>query len=60
MSFHPGSILAAFEKEGGIEEVVQLYAEQGKPLVEQGVDVLIPGGGIPMLLLFFGVAFNID
>ena len=60
MSFHPGSILAAFEKEGGIEEVVQLFAEQGKPLVEQGVDVLIPGGGIPMLLFSSVKNHNVD
>ena len=60
MSFQPGSILAAFDKEGGLEEVVKLFAAQGKPLVEQGVDVLIPGGGIPMLL-FSGVHnHNVD
>ena len=56
MTFEPGQILAAFEKEGGLEEVMQLFANQAKPLVAQGVDVLIPGGGIPMLL--FSRAFN--
>jgi allantoin racemase len=27
-----------------------MFEAQAKPLVERGVDVLIPGGGIPMLL----------
>jgi allantoin racemase len=27
-----------------------LFEQQGQPLVDQGVDVLILGGGIPMLL----------
>lgn len=54
MSFEPGSILAAFDKEGGAGEVAALFAEQARPLVAQGVDVLIPGGGIPMLL-FSGI-----
>jgi allantoin racemase len=31
-------------------EVVRLFAEQARPLVAAGCDVLIPGGGIPMLL----------
>jgi allantoin racemase len=50
MSFEPGSILAAFN------EVLELFEEQANPLVSQGVDVLIPGGGIPMLL--FSGTFN--
>jgi Asp/Glu/hydantoin racemase len=56
MSFEPGSILAAFDKEDGLNEVMELFEEQAQPLVSQGVDVLIPGGGIPMLL--FSGAFN--
>jgi allantoin racemase len=31
-------------------EVEALFAEQARPLVAKGVEVLIPGGGIPMLL----------
>ena len=56
MDFEPGSILTAFDKDGGLEEVMKLFSEQAEPLVSQGVDVLIPGGGIPMLL--FSGAFN--
>ena len=60
MSFQPGSILAAFDKIGGVDEVAELFAEQGKPLVENGVDVIIPGGGIPMLLFSSISNHNID
>jgi Asp/Glu/hydantoin racemase len=50
MTFEPGQILAAYQSEELADDVVDLFAEQAKPLVTQGVDVLIPGGGIPMLL----------
>ncbi len=50
MSFEPGQILKAYESEALAAEVVELFAAQARPLVKQGVDVLIPGGGIPMLL----------
>jgi allantoin racemase len=54
MKFEPGQILKAYESDSLAQEVVSLFAEQAKPLVEAGVDVLIPGGGIPMLL-FSGI-----
>mgnify|MGYP002152429146 CR=1 FL=1 len=60
MDFQPGSILAAFDNEGGLDEVVQLFEDQAKPLVEQGVDVIIPGGGIPMLLFSGVFNHNVD
>ncbi len=50
MTFEPGQILKAYESEALAADVVRLFEEQGKPLVEAGCDVLIPGGGIPMLL----------
>jgi Asp/Glu/hydantoin racemase len=50
MSFQPGQMLEAFGDGNKTEQVRKLFADQGAPLVEQGVDVLIPGGGIPMLL----------
>jgi Asp/Glu/hydantoin racemase len=50
MRFEPGEILRAYESAALAEEVAQKFAEQAAPLVAQGVDVLIPGGGIPMLL----------
>ncbi|MGI9483486.1 MAG: aspartate/glutamate racemase family protein [Hyphomicrobiales bacterium] len=50
MTFEPGQILSAYGSEKDAVKVKGLFDNQAKPLVEQGVDVLIPGGGIPMLL----------
>ncbi|MBS0534345.1 MAG: hypothetical protein JSR72_09840 [Proteobacteria bacterium] len=50
MQFEPGQILKAYESEALAKEVGELFAEQAKPLVANGCEVLIPGGGIPMLL----------
>ena len=50
MTFEPGQILKAYESEALAREVEELFAEQARPLVAKGVEVLIPGGGIPMLL----------
>lgn len=54
MEFEPGQILAAFDDPARLNEVVHLFEGQARPLVEHGVEVLIPGGGIPMLL-FSGI-----
>lgn len=50
MDFQPGQILAAFGSHERLAQVSGLFEAQGEPLVADGVDVLIPGGGIPMLL----------
>ncbi len=50
MQFEPGQILAAFGSRERLHEVQTLFDEQARPLVERGIDVIIPGGGIPMLL----------
>jgi Asp/Glu/hydantoin racemase len=50
MTFEPGQILQAYGSQDRAVEVRRLFERQAKPLVAQGVDVLIPGGGIPMLL----------
>ncbi|WP_118136325.1 aspartate/glutamate racemase family protein [Oceanicella sp. SM1341] len=50
MDFQPGQILAAFGSDERLGEVAGLFEAQAKPLVRDGVDLLIPGGGIPMLL----------
>ena len=50
MTFEPGQILGAYGDSAKAQEVKALFEDQGKPLVAGGVDVLIPGGGIPMLL----------
>lgn len=50
MTFEPGQILDAYGSQSKAEEVRALFEAQGRPLVAQGTEVLIPGGGIPMLL----------
>jgi len=50
MTFEPGQILKAYESEALARRVVELFAEQARPLVAAGVEVLIPGSGILMLL----------
>src|SRR5262249_18073311 len=50
MTFEPGQILQAYGSSDRAAAVRALFEQQAKPLVAQGVDVLIPGGGIPMLL----------
>ncbi|HXW23702.1 MAG TPA: aspartate/glutamate racemase family protein [Xanthobacteraceae bacterium] len=50
MQFEPGQILKAYQSEKLANEVEELFAAQARPLVAGGADVLIPGGGIPMLL----------
>jgi Asp/Glu/hydantoin racemase len=50
VTFEPGQMLKAYDSEPLAAEVARLFAEQAKPLVAAGCDVLIPGGGIPMLL----------
>lgn len=60
MSFEPGQILKAYESEALADEVAELFAAQARPLVKEGVDVLIPGGGIPMLLFSRLIEHNVD
>jgi Asp/Glu/hydantoin racemase len=50
MHFEPGQILKAYESQELADQVRDLFEEQAKPLVAEGCEVLIPGGGIPMLL----------
>lgn len=50
MHFEPGQIMAAFGSPQRTAEVLRLFREQGAPLVEAGAELLLPGGGIPMLL----------
>lgn len=50
LHFEPGQILAAYGDERKAVEVKDLFDKQAVPLVAQGIDVVIPGGGIPMVL----------
>ena len=60
LSFEPGQILQAYESAALAKEVEALFATQARPLVQAGVEVIIPGGGIPMLLFSDIKGHNID
>ncbi len=60
MKFEPGQILKAYASDALAKEVEELFAEQARPLVAAGCDVLIPAGGIPMLLFSTIANHNID
>ena len=46
----PAQMLAAFDDPARAAVVERQFAEQARPLVRDGVEVLIPGGGLPMVL----------
>jgi Asp/Glu/hydantoin racemase len=50
MHFEPGQILGAFGDAEKTEAVCRLFEAQAGPLIEAGAELLLPGGGIPMLL----------
>jgi Asp/Glu/hydantoin racemase len=43
--------MQAFEDEGTYQQVKADFARQARPLVDAGAEVIIPAGGLPMLLL---------
>src|SRR5204863_6698959 len=43
--------MQAFEDDGAYQKVKQDFCRQAKSLVELGAEVIIPAGGLPMLLL---------
>lgn len=45
------SYVRAFEDRAAFEEIMAEFARQAQPLVDDGAEVLIPAGGLPMLLL---------
>lgn len=60
MTFEPGQIMSAFGSDDRIREVADLFIGQARPMVADGVEVLIPGGGIPMLMLSQLPPFKVD
>lgn len=50
MHFEPGQIMGAFGNPEKTEAVFRLFEEQALPLLDAGAELLLPGGGIPMLL----------
>ena len=60
LTFEPGEILSAFDNKARLIEVAKQFEKQAAPLVRDGVDVLIPAGGIPMLLFSQIEGFRVD
>lgn len=50
MTFEPGEIIATMATDAESRSVREKFMEQAKPMVEEGVELLLPGGGIPMLM----------
>ena len=55
----PGDFMRAFESSDAQRAVVDQFCAQALKVVEEGVDLLIPGGGIPMLLLAKALVFEV-
>jgi Asp/Glu/hydantoin racemase len=49
MTFEPGQMLAAFGDPANTDAVRTEFDRQAAPMIEAGVNVLIPGEGLPML-----------
>ena len=60
MTFEPGQMLEAYDDPDKAEELRLLFEEQARPMIAGGTDVLISGGGIPMLLFSRFNNHNID
>ena len=60
MTFEPGQILDALGSKEKTKQVKSLFCEQAESLISCGVELLLPGGGIPMLLFSGEVDFNVN
>ena len=60
MRTSPADYMQAFTDEAAYREVLRQFREQAAPLLEQGADLLIPAGGLPMLLLAREDGLEID
>jgi allantoin racemase len=52
--------MRAFEEESAYREMRASFVEQVRPLVAQGAEVVVPAGGLPMLLFARERGFTID
>ena len=60
MTFEPGQILGALGSVEKKDAVKALFCKQAKSLVAGGVELILPGGGITMLLFSGEHSFNVD
>ncbi|HTR87251.1 MAG TPA: aspartate/glutamate racemase family protein [Reyranella sp.] len=54
------SFMKAFTEEKAYAEVRARFVEQVRPLIERGAEIIIPAGGLPMLLFAREAPFLID
>lgn len=55
----PEELNRAFTDTGVFEHILWQFREQAQPLVDDGVEVIIPAGGLPMLLFSRVVRFTV-
>jgi allantoin racemase len=60
LDVQPGQFNRAFDDEREYQAVRRAFADQAGPMLGQGIDVIIPAGGIPMLLFSREQGFAID
>lgn len=60
MTTTPAEYMEAFANEDAFEDVFRQFKEQAQPLLDRGADVLIPAGGLPMMLLSRKAPLTID
>lgn len=49
LQFEPGEFTAGFDDPAKLQAAIDSLAEQSRPLVAAGAEIIIPAGGIPML-----------
>lgn len=60
MSTSPADYMKAFADEAAFDDVLRQFREQAQPLLDAGADVLVPAGGLPMMLLSRKAPLTID
>ena len=60
MDFTPGDFMKAFDSDEHYQKIKSAFSAQAKALIKNGIEVLLPAGGIPMLLLSKEPGFQVD
>ncbi|MEM7016500.1 MAG: aspartate/glutamate racemase family protein [Pseudomonadota bacterium] len=60
IQFEPSQLTACLGNPALTQEMLTSFQEQAQPLVDAGADLIIPAGGIPMLLIAQFSGFSVD
>lgn len=60
MNTSPADYMKAFANDADFEDVLGQFTAQAQPLLDLGADVLVPAGGLPMMLLSRKAPLTID